>query len=300
MKTITLFILLSGLAFGAYACPYCGCGNSNFQIGLLPTFLHAFVGIRYTYSHFSTDSSSQFSRDYFHTTEIWGGYQFKKWQVMAFVPYVSIHKLSDDGVINSTGLGDITLIGNYQLYSKTTLGNEHRASVTNSLWAGGGIKLATGHSVVDVNDPDFTIGDFSGTPGTGSTDILLNVNHALLSGNNGVVTNVAYRINGANAQEYHYGNRLYVNSAFFHSFAVKTIVVRPSAGLNLVTNATNHYQGQDVVYSSGYVLSGVAGVNVQRNKVGLLLNGFMPVKQSIFKGLTQFKERLSVAVTYSF
>ncbi len=124
----------------------------------------AFISVRYNYSHFKTDSSSQYSRDYFHTTELWGGYNFGKLQVMAFVPYLSIHKFGDDGSVNSSGLGDTTVLGNYQVFSITKMGTETKSSITNTLWLGGGIKFPTGQSTVDVADLEFTVGDFAAHP----------------------------------------------------------------------------------------------------------------------------------------
>jgi hypothetical protein len=300
MKTLFLsFVLLFFSTSLILACPYCGCGNSNFQIGVLPTYSNAFFGIRYTYTHFKTDSGSQFSRDYFHTTEIWGGYKIGKFQMMAFVPYISIHKLSDDGDINTRGLGDITFLSNYQLFSKTKPGSETEKSYTNTLWVGGGIKFHTGQSLVNVNDPAFTVGDFSQLPGTGSTDYLLNINHNLVLGNNGLVTNLAYRINTVNEQRFQYGNRIYATVNYFHSFSSGAFTIRPTLGLNFVKNGTNRYEGSDVVGSSGYILVGMAGVNLQRGKIGLLLNGGLPVTENLYHGLTQFKERASIALTYS-
>jgi len=301
MKKLVLFF--ASLLFPAsliLACPYCGCGNSNFQIGILPTFSKAFVSMRYSYSHFNTDSSSQYSRDYFHMMELWGGYNFGKIQVMAFIPYLSIHKLGDDGTVNSRGLGDITVLANYQVFSKTKMGNETKSSITNTLWLGGGIKLPTGKSTVDVSDFEFTVGDFSGTPGTGSTDYIINATHNLIIGNNGIVTNFAYRINTVNPQQFQYGNRIYFSAAYFRSLSVETLVIRPTLGLNLVVNEANRYLGQEVDGSNGYLLSGMMGVNLQKGKVGLLLNSSLPVSQDFYHGLTQFKERESVALTYSF
>jgi len=293
MKKIFFSLLFVVFTSSIFACPYCGCGNSNFQIGVLPTFSNAFFGVRYTYSHFKTDSSSQFSSDYFHTAEFWGGYKIGKIQAMVFVPYISIHKNSDDGNSDANGLGDITALVNYQVFSKT------KNRTNNTVSVGGGVKFPTGKSLVDLNDPDFSIGEFSSTPGTGSWDYLLNANHNFALGNNGVVTNVAYRINTANPQQYRYGNRFYFNTVYYHAWNVGLFVFRPSLGLNLIANAKNHFQNEEVMYSNGYVLSGTAGVNVQRGKIGLLLNGALPVAQNIFEGLTKSKERLSVALTFS-
>jgi hypothetical protein len=68
----------------------------------------------------------------------------------------------------------------------------------------------------------------------------------------------------------------------------------------LVINDLNRYQGQEVSGSSGYLLNGMAGLNLQHGKIGLLLSGFLPVAQDFYHGITQFKERESVALTYSF
>lgn len=301
MKKIFLFVSICLLnEVSGLSCPFCGCGNSNFQIGILPTFSNAFVGVRYSYSHFKTDSGSQFSRDYFHATEIWGGYKWRKVQVMAFVPYLSIHKRSDDGVINNSGIGDITLLANYLLLSKSVTASENKPYFGYALWIGGGIKLHTGQSNVDVNDPGFTIGDFTGTPGTGSTDYLLNMNYNLFVRSHGLVTNVAYKINTKNDQQYQYGNRLFLNAAYFHSFTFGSVTLRPSIGLNFVSNAANRYEAHEVPFSAGYILSGLVGFNIQRNKIGLQFSSFAPLQQDVFHGLTQMKERESVALTYSF
>lgn len=301
MKRLSLFFAFIFLSVSSIlACPYCGCGNSNFQIGILPTFSKAFVSVRYSYSHFNTDSSSQYSRDYFHTTELWGGYNFGKFQVMAFVPYLYIHKAGDDGNVNSSGIGDITVLGNYQVFSKTKNGSETTSSISNELWLGGGIKLPSGKSAVDVADQEFTVGDFSGTPGTGSTDYIINAMHNLIIGNNGIVTNLAYRINTVNPQQFQYGNRIYFSASYFRSLAVGKLVIRPAVGLNLLVNDVNRYQGQEVDGSRGYLLSGMLGVNLQKGKIGLLVNASLPMLQDFYHGLTQFKERESVALTYSF
>ena len=299
-KLFLFFAFLSGAISSILACPYCGCGNSNFQIGLLPTFSKAFLSVRYTYTHFKTDSSSQYSRDYFHTTELGAGYNAGQFQVMAWVPYLSIHKRSDDGDVNTNGLGDITVLGNYPIFSMTTNGTQTKSSITHILRLGGGIKLPTGQSTVDVTNLGFTVGDFSATPGTGSTDFIVHAIHHLIIGNNGMVTNAAYRVNTVNPQQFQYGNRIYVSTAYFHSFSAGSLIIRPSIGANLVVNEANRYRGQEVKGSNGYLATAMGGVNLQKGKVGFFLNAFLPLSQDFYHGLTQCKERESVGLTYSF
>jgi len=281
----------------AFACPFCGCGNNNFQVGVLPTFSKAFVGVRYSYAQYNSLSAdgTQFSNDYFHMAELWGGYQLKRVQLMAFVPYLSLHKTSDDGVADSKGMGDVLLLANYKIVSGKRLG-----SAKQTLWVGGGIKFKTGKYQVDPSDPAFTTGDFNSQVGTGSTDFLINATHNLLWNSHGVVTNAAYRINTANDQQFRFGNRVYINAAYFRSWPIKLTTIRPMLGLNFSANENNHFEGVVVSGSNGYVLSGVLGINVQRNNVGLLLNGFLPISQNLYEHQTHFQSRASAAITYSF
>src|SRR6185312_5829156 len=111
IKSFLLMAILCVIAMTtANACEICGCGNNNFQIGILPTFRKGFFGVRYSSSRFtsriSTDAG-EFSHDYYKVTELWGGYNFKKFQVMAFLPYLFNRKESDDGITASNGFGDM-------------------------------------------------------------------------------------------------------------------------------------------------------------------------------------------------
>lgn len=297
MKNFSFFVILFLLSLTTIACPFCGCGNSNFQVGVLPTFSKAFVGVRYSYAQYNSLSTdgSQFSNDYFHTTELWGGYQLKRVQLMAFVPYLSLHKTSDDGASDTKGLGDILFLTNYKAVSEKKLG-----TAKHTLWVGAGIKFKTGKYQIDTSDPAFTAGDFNSQAGTGSTDFLINATHNLLWSSHGIVTNVAYRINTTNDQQFRFGNRVYVNAAYFHSWPIQLTTVRPMLGLNYSENQDNHFEGQAVEGSRGYVLSGLIGLNVQQNNIGLLVNGFVPLAQNLYENQTHFQSRTSVALTYSF
>ncbi len=92
--------------------------------------------------------------------------------------------------------------------------------------------------------------------------------HNLIMGNNGIVTNFAYRINTVNPQQFQYGNRIYFSAAYFRSLSAGTVVIRPTLGLNLLVDEVNRYQGQEVDGSKGYLLSGMVGVNLQKGRWG--------------------------------
>ncbi len=303
-RSFSLTLILSILfVSGGFACEICGCGNSNFQIGLLPNFTKGFIGYRYTTSQFNSvlrTDATQFSHDYYKTMEVWGGYNFGKFQVMAFMPYVFSRKVSDDGVTTSNGAGDLLQLVNYRIISSTSLSKDERVSLRHDLFLGGGIKLPTGINRVDTGNPNFNIGDFNSQAGTGSVDYLFNLTHNMMWNRSGIVTNVAYRINSANRQGYEFGNRTYVNTAYYYTFTTWNVKIKPNAGVSYQSNAINKFQGAVVKDSNGYNLNFTAGVNVLRNKIGFNAMAFVPVAQNIYDGQTRLQSRILLGLTYSF
>ena len=305
MKKLFIFTALIVVisVFNSYGCEICGCSTGNFQIGILPNFSKGFLGYRYAASRYSSTLSSdatQYSHDYYKTMELWGGYNIKKIQLMAFMPYVFSKKVSDDGTTTSNGLGDLMLLANYKVFSSITLLQNEKTTVRNEIYLGGGIKLPTGNNQVDISNPDFNIGDFNSQAGTGSVDYLLNITHNILWTNNGIVTNAAYRINTANKDNYRFGNRSYINTAYFYGFTKGSIKIKPSIGVNFQSNAINYYEGVKVDGSNGYNFNTTVGVNVLRNKIGMNAMGFIPTAQNNYDGQTKLQSRIIVGVTYSF
>jgi hypothetical protein len=301
-KIFTIIIIALLLASKTWACEICGCGHSSFQIGLLPTFNKGFLGLRYSYSRFTSrmrNEPSQFSNDYYQSMELWGGYNYKKLQTMVFLPYIMSTKRSDDGVAYSNGIGDAMILLNYKIFDVTRLSKNESTTMKNQLYAGGGIKLPTGVSRVNVNDPEFNIGDFNSQAGTGSVDYMVNATHNLMFNNSGVISNVAYRINTANSDHYRFGNRTYLSSMYYYTITKKTMRIKPSAGVNYQTNRVNKFNGERVADSQGYNFNATLGINLLYKKFGVNAMGFIPVAQNNYDGQTQLKTKFLVGVTFS-
>jgi len=77
--------------------------------------------------------------------ELWGGYNFKKIQVMAFLPYVISRKESDDGITNSNGIGDLMILVNYKIYNSMSLSKRRKDFHTSATFFGRRYKIAYGH-----------------------------------------------------------------------------------------------------------------------------------------------------------
>jgi len=298
--TIALVLFAIG---SSTACEICGCGNNNFQVGMLPSFSKGFVGLRYTGSIYHSKmraDASEYGNDYYRTTELWGGYNFKRFQAIGFIPYSYARKISDDGTTHSNGFGDALIILNYKLLTSTWLSSNEVNTGRNEFYFGAGVKFPTGKSQIDVSSTDFNIGDFNSQAGTGSVDYILNFTHNLQWNDQGIVSNVAYRLNSTNNQDYRFGNRFYLNSSYFYTFSLSSIKLRPNAGVNLQQNAINTFQGAEVEDSNGYTINSTLGINLIRKKMGLNALAFVPLAQDLNGGQTKLQSRLILGLTYSF
>jgi hypothetical protein len=299
-----LFVVLL-VALGSYlptrACPICGCGGGNLYMGLMPDFQYHFVGLRYHYTHYYSqlvNDPSQYSNNYYNTFEFWGGLRLgKKFQLMAFVPYYENKQVDDDGTTYTHGLGDITVMGQYQVFqSKSFLGN-HKM-VNQQLWLGGGIKLPTGPFNIDMQDSSTTVADINAQIGTGSVDFLLNGMYNLNIRNFGVSASVTYKINTINDEHYKYGNKFTSNLIAYYHFSKKQVILTPNAGIGFESVAINNLEGKKVQYTGSQVMTAIAGIEVNINRVNIGINTQLPLAQNFAEGQTRLKMGAMMHITY--
>lgn len=259
-KYIMTIVLAITLPMFTMACDICGCGVGNSYIGILPDFHKHIFGIRYRnnsmWTHIGVGGSFTYltTKETYNTVEAWGGWNIgKKFRVMTSIPY-SFNERINQGVTNGkNGFGDITLSGYYEL-----LNNRYRVFgsklLVQSLWIGGGIKLATGkYNQLDKNANSNNANLFQ--LGTGSYDFNIGAMYDIRLQDMGINIFTNYKITNINKYYYQYGNKFNINAQAYYKFRIKNkLSIVPNAGV-LYERAKNDLdKGFKVTVSGGNLL----------------------------------------------
>lgn len=304
MKKIYIFILFLTLSsFSAIACDICGCGVGSYYLGLTPQFAKNFVGLRYrnmSYNSHVGMGDMFATKEHFQSTELWARYYVKpKIQLMAFVPYSFNSQKTIDNTLYINGLGDITLLANYNLIDTTKDTVFHK--VHHTLWLGGGVKLQTGKYQYDENsntqvaNPNFQLG-------TGSTDFLLNLVYTLRHKNIGFSGDVSYKINTRNSQNYLFGNRINGSLTGFYVQRISSkISMMPNAGFYGEYSSFDKRGANAVEHTGGYLVAASLGVETYLfSRFSLGFNYQKPLSQNLADGQIIANDRFLVSLNVIF
>ena len=288
------------LSISANACEICGCGLGSYYIGMMPQFSHKFIGLRYQYRRFHTvmaDDASQFSNDYYKTTELWAGWNIgKKWQLIAILPYNIVHQVSDDGVTNNQGIGDIAVMANYKLFDLNS--NRNGRAFAQQLWFGAGIKVPTGKFNVDATDPALVAVANTQT-GSASTDFMLNAMYNVRINKLGINTSASYKINTSNRDKYSFGNKFSAGSMVYYAAKKGAVGIMPNMGLMFENTASNSLQKVTVAQTGGHLFSASAGLELSYKKLTVGASVQLPLSQNFSNGQTELKSKGMLHVTFT-
>ncbi len=278
-------------------CDTCGCGSSGGSMGYGTGLNNNFIGLRYIGQEYrSRDgifADSPWIQENFNTIQAWGNFAVTKRALLnVIVPYQFHNRhLPDNGTQEIKGLGDISILGLYNLLAVTpdsivSIKPEHYIQL------GGGIKIPTGkydraNNSGSVN-PSFQLGN-------GSWDYILAMNYGFTYRNWGISTLLNYTIKTKNPKDYQFGNQLnYGINAFKTYFVSNSLALTPQLGLTGENYAANKEFNMEVANSKGNVFLGKISVEATYNQYSLGLIGMLPIDQNLNNNKVELKNRISV------
>ncbi|NSL88885.1 hypothetical protein ECE50_018735 [Chitinophaga sp. Mgbs1] len=297
------FIMAILMPAGVFACDICGCSASGYQLGILPQYHKNFIGLRYGYRQFRSTHPTELgntmnheSREFYHTTELWGRwYATKRLQLFAFVPFQYFKREEGKSITTVSGLGDITLMANY-----TFLDNNWDLSRKwhHVFQAGGGIKLPTGKTGI----PDEGGNIYQNfQPGSRSTDFVVNAVYTMRRGKWGINTDASYRINTANKESYQFGNRFNTSiRGFLYQPVSKTVALQPYAGVMYEHAAGDRQDRKTKDYTGGEMVHTSVGADVYFKRFSAGVQAQLPVYQHLSDGYNHSYARVSATVNFFF
>ena len=277
-------------------CDACGCSASGGSMGFASMLNTNFVGIRYfNQAYKSTDglySNSPWYKENYNTVQLWARIPIvKKVQISALVPYHFHNRETATGTQNISGIGDITVLGMYQLYQTT----KNSSIFTHSFQAGVGLKLPTG-KFDQANNGSFNP---SYQVGTGSWDYLLATEYVIKRKQFGLNTLLNYVIKTENDKNYRFGNQFNYAGTFFYLHQNDKFSIVPQLGFAGEVYDANYQLNQKVRNTSGDIFFGKIGFELGKDKLSLGANIILPITQNLTGGNVEANYRWSLNFNYS-
>lgn len=239
-----------------------------------------------------------------------------KFQLNSSISFSDNYVYEDDSITNTVGgIGDLNLILKYQIYNSIEKEDtSNKKAIVQRISAGFGVSLPTGNynktSVVGFQT-DFEANTIIGTPemeldphlqaGTGSFGYLFMLEYLISYKGFGLNSNVSYKINSTNKNEFKFADRFNANVALFYLFNIKNkIKIMPITGLSYEYSERDTQNNKPFIGSGGDALFLNYGLNLFINKLGLEFTYYHPTKEYLKDVQPLNKRRLISQITYYF
>lgn len=296
MNKFNAFAVALLIVVRAIACDMCGSASSSFSLGMLPSNGQHFIGFRAQQRHFVSTAmhdASQSTREYFRSGELMGRFSLnKKIQLMAVLPYTWNQRTDGNYRLNSYGLGDLTVLGNYVLVNQNdSLSRTYKHNAT----LGFGVKAPTGNWRNDI------LSQRNLLPGTGSFDFIISGNYALQKGTWGYLTESSFTLKTANSDGYRFGNSLSTTHTLFYRWMINgNLRFIPQLGLAFSQNWQDRENGRisDETFNGSSLLQIQIGISVSYKKLMLNIQYFKPLAQQLNQGYVKQIEAVRLSLNY--
>lgn len=282
-----------------------GCPTvTSYYNGLFPQYQKHFIGLRWRFNSVSSVEQnvdlglSDQIRESFHSFELMGRfYPHKRIQIMAFVP-INYNLMTDyRGQQQLFGLGDASILVLYNIFN-SDFRDSTISKVQQSLLVGVGVKMPTG------NFNKRATGDILFSPtfqlGTGSTDFIFSIIYTLRYKKVGFNSNITYKANLANKNQYKIGNQLTGRVVGFGLLESKGWMFVPQLGLQVEHNAKNSHKEFIRKHSGGSQLVGILGLSVYFKKIQIGISYEQPIWQNNAEEQVENNARFMANINYLF
>jgi len=220
---------------------------------------------------------------------------------------------NDSLLENVSGIGDITLLANYQLYNTKKTDTTHM-HFSHRVMVGGGIIVPTGNfnkkTIVGV-ETEIKPNIILGTPiqsldphlqaGTGAFGLVFLTEYLVKYRKIGVNTNLSYRKNLVNKNDFQFADRFNANSNLFYilKFSDK-ISVMPTVGLAFETAKRDSYKNEPFIGSGGNVLFLNYGLSFNYKDWSLSSSYYNVISENLKDLQPSNKNRIIIQLSYYF
>lgn len=292
-------VLCIGFYMKSHACNSCGSSSGGQSLGLLPAMQKHFAGLQFQQKGFKSihpalieGRPAEKSEEVYTTLQLWGRYQLsKRVQLFGFVPYQYNLQYKSETTTSINGWGDVTLLANIAVLSKT------KGIIRHTLLAGGGIKAPTGkRDSISLNDKN---GLPNMQPGSGAWDFVVNANYTMQSGKWGANAEGSYTFTTTSKDSYKYGNKLSAGMLAFYRIAKGPFIILPQAGFRCeyaLHDYDNYKRKWLNEQTGGYQLFLNSGLQAYYKRAGLQLGYMFPLAQNYAAGNVTINTAINAGV----
>ena len=288
-----------------FFCDLCGCSTSSGSSGFGTLGNVSFVGLRYIYQDFKSKDgifrNSSTSTERFNTYQLWGRVPISEnFSLNSIIPYQDLNREFDDGIEHRNGLGDISIIGWYQIkFYKKKVESEVNTNQAKELSAhrlnlGLGLKLPTGsfeEGLVNRVNPGFQVG-------TGSIDAVFSVMHTYSKNKLGVNSAATYYLKAENKNEYRFGNQFSYASNMYYNVPFEKSALSPFIGVSGDVYDSIKQFGETLQNTNGNLVNGTFGSEFMIDKFIVGANYTFPISQHLFGDNVTSKNRFTLYLNF--
>lgn len=280
MKFYLIVLMLGASITNAYT-QACCCTGAGANYSILPNLDKHVVGMRYTYSHYSTTTYPEVhmqmggedmvmtgeavkGTENMNTLDIFGRFNlYKGLQLSVFVPVHFLEEKSAGQFKRTSGLGDMSFLLQYAILDPNKCTGKKSK---HQLRLGAGLKLPSGQFSM-TSDGKYTI-DLQ--LGTGSVDFLFNAVYTYRYKKMGFNLLSSYKRNTVNTKQFRFGDKFNTGASVFYILSpVKDVVLMPSLGLSYDQLFYNELKKENLHNTGGKYLNLNTGIDISYKHISL-------------------------------